>query len=299
MIMSEPIEIGIDESLKVNGDPTKLFEELARAQSEFEPVPRQSEGQVGAQRFKYAGYATLIRCVRPALGRHGIALIQPLHHRDDMAITTTIIAGHGASIQSSFAFKAEFVRKQKDGTTVEDPQEFGRHHTYYRRYQLQAMLGIEGDKDADDLPDVNETKTQFSEPAKAPAKESEKAAAVAPKAETKASVAVDKKPAAAQPKTNGSAKPSVATTAPTEPTKPPEVKKADAPVAGSPELALKSINVLLQEGIKSLGWKMSDARAFYKEHVDPAGFESPDNMTIEQKQMLHKKMVEIHDVIPF
>jgi hypothetical protein len=157
------IELGLD-TLTIKGDPTKLYENLAKAQAEFLPVPKMSEGQAGQKKFKYAGYATLMRCIRPALTAHGIAIIQPLHSREDMAITTTIIAGHGASISCSFSFKADYTKKFKDGTVVDDPQEFGRCHTYYRRYQLQAMLGIEGDSDADDLPDVNEEKAQFSEP---------------------------------------------------------------------------------------------------------------------------------------
>jgi len=141
--MNEAIEIGVDESLKVNGDATALFENLAKAQLEFIPVPRDSAGQVGANRsFKYAGYATIMRCIRPALSKYGIAVLQPLHFRGGMAITTTIVAGHGASIQTSFAFKADFTKRSKEGTPLgDDPQEFGRCHTYYRRYQPKRLQG--------------------------------------------------------------------------------------------------------------------------------------------------------------
>src|SRR4030095_11367941 len=287
------VEVEVD-TLTIKGDPTKLYEELAKAQAEFLAVPRQSAGQVGLQKFKYAGYATIMRCVRPALSKYGITILQPLHWRDDKAITTTILAGHGASVSSSFAFEAEFKRKQKDGTIVNDPQEFGRAHTYYRRYQLQSMLGIEGDKDADDLPDVNEEReqAQFVEPPKEPEK-------TAPKASEPA----EQKSAPATPKTKPSAEPSEGTksndksktAAKAEPAKPeakPEAKPTDV-------AAVKTVNELILAGMNQLGWKIDDVKVFYKEHVDPAGFEKTGNMTIEQKRTLLNKMVELKNVAPF
>lgn len=277
---SEAIEIGID-TLQIKGDPTGLYNALAAAQAEFAPVPKVDEGQVGMSRkFKYAGYATLMKCVRPALTKHGVALIQPLHYRDGMAITTTILAGHGASIATSFAFKADFSRTDKNNVTTDDCQEFGRCHTYYRRYQLQSILGIEGDDDADasDLP-----KAQFIEQTKeaSPPKANGKTAPV------KASV--EPKPAPVkEEKTVASAAPSVPTTpAPVEP-------KAEP---STPDL--KTLNNLIQEGMKQLSWKMIDVRSFYEMHVDEAGFEKADNMTIDQKRALFSKMVQLKNVTPF
>lgn len=274
------IEISID-TLRIEGDATKLYEALAAAQAEFAPVPKVDEGQVGMSRkFKYAGYATLMKCVRPALTKHGIALIQPLHYRDEMAITTTILAGHGASIQTSFAFKADFSRTDKNGVTTDDCQEFGRCHTYYRRYQLQSILGIEGDDDADasDLP-----KAQFSEQVKeaTPPKANGKAAPVQASVEPKPAVAKEEKTAI-------SAKPSVASTASSEPAK----AEPSAP-------DLKTLNNLIQEGMKQLSWKMINVREFYEANVDAAGFEKADNMTIDQKRALFDKMVALKNVTPF
>jgi ERF superfamily len=255
------IDVGLD-TLSIKGDPTKLYEALAKAQSEFLPVPKASTGQIGQQKFKYAGYAKLMRCVRPALTANGIAIIQPLHSREDMAVTTTILAGHGASIISSFSFKAEFSKKTKDGQVIDDPQEFGRHHTYYRRYQLQAMLGIEGDADADDLPDVNEEPTQYAEHKSSPV------AATPPKAEA----SVEKKPAAVkEQKTNGSAKPSAPST---------------------PVESVKTVNERILVRMKQLGWKMPEVKAFYVEHVNPEGFDKADNLTIEQKNELLNKLTD-------
>lgn len=269
------IEIGLD-TLVINGDPTKLYDELAKAQAEFVPVPRGSVGQVGQQKFQYASYSTLIRCVRPALSAHGLAIFQPLHWRDGKAITTTILAGHGASIQASFAFKGEYTKKFKDGTIVDDPQEFGRAHTYYRRYQLQAMLGIEGDKDADELPDVNEEPVQYTE------KKSSPVAASAPK---ELPVSAEKKPVAVEKKTNGSAKVSEPTTV---------VEKKPEPAQ-----SVKTLTELITAGMKQLNWKVADVRSFYTENVDKAGFDKADNLTVDQRKALFDKMVQLKDVTPF
>ena len=267
--MENQIELEMD-TLTIKGDPTKLYEELAKAQLEFTPVPKGNQGQVGQQKFKYAGYATIMRCVRPALANHGIVVLQPLHYRDEDAITTTILAGHGASIQTSFAFKADFSKKLKDGSVISDPQEFGRHHTYYRRYQLQSMLGSEGDSDADDLPDVNEPKEQFSEPAPKEAK-------------------------AAPEKTNGKAKPEPKAEKP----EPKPEPKVDAKPKAEPAQSTKTINELLTLGMKELGWKIPELSAFYVEAVDPSGFPGADKLSRDQKQALFGKMVELKGVTPF
>lgn len=272
MRMDEGLDIELD-TLTIKGDPTKLYEELAKAAVDFLPVPKSSAGQIGQTKFKYAGYAKLMRCVRPALSAHGISILQPLHWRNDKAISTTIVAGHGASIASSFAFDADFRRKQKDGSVASDPQEFGRHHTYYRRYQLQAMLGLEGDADADDLPDVNEEQPQqqFSEPEK----------------EAKA------------PKGKASAE---KTSAPVQPTLPSSASVTEPSTtsagASSPE-SPKLLNDLLASAMKELKWGVKELTAFYVENVDPAGFEKANKLTVEQKTTLMNQLVKLKGVTPF
>lgn len=260
--------------LEIKGDPTKLFEELAKAQAEFDPVPRLDAGQVGNTKFKYAGYATLMKCVRPALSKYGIAIVQPLHSSVDengteVAVSTTILAGHGASIISSLSFEHD-----------SNPQEFGRKHTYHRRYQLQSMLGIEGDDDADaPKPKENKEGTQFSEPAPKAASNGKPAPVAS------VSTPVNDKTASSAEPTKQSNKPAGTAT-------------SLAPEKG-PEHPAKSINVLLEEAMKQLNWNMSKMLEFYKEHVDSTGIDKPSNMKLEQKRALHDKLVEIHQVAPF
>lgn len=292
-IMSEAIDIGVD-TLRIEGDPTKLYEALAKAQAEFAPVPKVDDGQVGNdRRFKYAGYATLMKCVRPALAANGIALIQPLHYRDEMAITTTIIAGHGASIQTSFAFNADYMKTDKYGGKKDDCQEFGRAHTYYRRYQLQSILGIEGDDDADALPDPKE-RAQFKEPARdAVTGEAVPKQLPAPKAKEAAET---KSAPAKEQKTNGSAQPSVASaTAQGQPA----VDTVENKAKPQSTLNADQLKVLITDCMKQKGWKLIKLREFFAQHVDEAGFEKADTMPIEQMRMLHQKLVQVEGCAPF
>lgn len=239
-------------SLKIEGDASKLFEALAKAQAEFDAVPETSKGQIGKDRhFKYADFATLTKCTRPHLTKHGIVLLQPLHYEGGMAVTTTIIAGHGARIQSSFSFKAD-----------PNPQEFGRAHTYYRRYQLQGILGLEGE-DADSVRQQEE-RSQFvdTKPAAVPA------AKVEPKAPVKAP----------------------------EQAKPAEPKPAEQP---KPAGDSRSINARIVSAMKELKWSTEDLKAFYKAEIDKKGFDKADNLSVEQKEKMYAALVEKKGVIPF
>lgn len=282
----DQIEIDVD-TLRFEGNVAKLYEELAKAQAEFTPIPRNKPGQSGNRHFEYANYATIMRCVRPALAAHGISVLQPLHSRDGNAVTTTILAGHGGAIVSSFSFPAH-----------KDPQEFGKCHTYYRRYQLQSMLGLEGDKDADDLPDVNEQ--GFTEQAASSPK--------APKA------SVEKPPVAAkEQKTNGSAKPSAASTESSEPK--PEPKLESKPEEKKPEKTIinpskviegiedAKLNNVLSVMMKQMSppWKLMDVRAFYAEHFDakPEDMPHPDQMKAPLKRQILSKLIEVKGVAPF
>lgn len=244
------IELGLD-TLVIKGDPTKLYESLAAAALEFVPIPRSDEGAITEKRtFRYAGYATIIRCVRPALSKHGIALIQPLHFRDHMAVTTTILAGHGASVATSFYFE-----------TDKNPQEFGRRHTYYRRYQLQAMLGVEGDDDADNLP---RPEVQFAD--KPPKSEPKSTPKTEPKAEPK----VEPK---AEPKQTEPA---------SEPSPPPGMTEHDV------------VNKAIIVAAKKLAWDLPKIQEFYKTHIDKAGFDKSDDLSVTQKRVLLRKIKEVH-----
>ena len=280
--VTDAIDINLG-TLKFEGNPTKLYEALAKAQLNFVPIPKNKPGQSGNRNFKYADYATLMRCVRPALAEQGIIVIQPLHSSDGACVTTTILAGHGAAIVSSFSFPPQ-----------KDPQEFGKHHTYYRRYQLQSMLGLEGDKDADDLPDVNEERQGFTEQATPAKKEPKEPKPAAPKANG-ASVEKSSAPASAE-KTTTSAAPSEPTTA----SKPATSEKATQAIESIPE---EKLNGVLSAIMKQMDppWKLMNVRGFYAEHFDakPEDMPHPDNMKPQLKRQILSKLVEVTGAAPF
>lgn len=292
------IEIGVD-TLRIEGEPTKLYEALAAAQAEFAPVPKLDEGQVGMSRkFKYAGYATLMKCVRPALTKHGIALIQPLHYRDGKAVTTTILAGHGASIQTSYSFNADYQRKDKNGTVTDDCQEFGRSHTYYRRYQLQSILGIEGDDDADGLPEAKQDSRQFSEPAR----DATTGEAMPPKKEPKPAApkangaSAAPKPAAVVQQTLPSVQASDSTTAAKSDAAVPSAEKI---VEGIPP---EKLNTALTNCMQQMTppWLVINIREFYAKHFDAENeMPAPQDMDPTLKRRILAKMIEVEKVAPF
>lgn len=265
-----PKDGGIDlhmSTLKIEGDPTVLYQKLAEAQAEFLPVPEDAKGQVGNNRsFKYADFATIIKCIRPALTKHGIAFLQPLHTDGEMAVTTTILAGHGASIQASLMFPHD-----------DNPQEFGRHHTYHRRYQLLGFFAIEGE-DADDARKEGEKiQRGFTEKKSEPRNEAPKAESRAP-----ADPAAPAVPTQTAQTANGGAS-----------------NSANSSKASSDPANNRPINDILKDGMKKLGWKFPELKDFYKEHIDPAGFDKADNLNIDQKRALLKKMVELKGIEPF
>lgn len=265
MSIAEAIDIGVG-TFRVEGTPEaqqRLFQELRDAQAEFDPVMEDATGQAGTRSFKYADYSSLIRSTRPYLVKHGIAMIQPLHSENGNAVTTTVLVGWGARITTSFSFKPSG-----------NPQEFGRDHTYYRRYQLQSLLGLAGE-DADDakLSLAAKEKNGFTEASKAtngaskqPLQEPSKPA-----------------PQAAAPKA-----------APAQP-------KAVDEVKGTEEKAVdaRPVNARIIDGMKQLGWNMDALKTFYKAEIDKKGFDKADNLPAPIKEKLYDLMVEKHKVARF
>ncbi len=244
----------------------KLYEAIGQAQDEFKPVPKKKDGQVGSQKFKYADYKTLVKCIRPALLAKGVHFIQALHTEENKSAVTLVVSGHGAQIASTFLFDAPT-----------KPQDFGKDSTYYRRYQLQSFFCLEGDKDADDPDDDDDSDIVVAKPAETKPvvvqKQPEK------KAVSKAVVDDLSEIAKAEPKV-----------------------RADKPVEGKasgPE-SIRSPNELLMDAKKQLNWEMKDFDAFCKEHpsVFP-NFVAATKLTGEEKILLFKLLVSEKNVVPF
>lgn len=110
---------------------------LVKFQSQLRPVNKDSENPF----FKssYADLSSILQAVVPLLTANDLAVIQPMKVENGLTILITKI------IHSS----GEFIQSEMILPVVADPQKFGSLITYYKRYQLQAILGV-STKDEDD-----------------------------------------------------------------------------------------------------------------------------------------------------
>lgn len=130
----------------------KLTDALAKASESFDRIPKDRTVTIptksGPYTFSYSPLSTIMKTVRPALLRNGLVLLTPVsnstkpgHHR-----ITAVLMGHGARIEA----RIDFDHRALAGNSIKD---YGTVLTYLRRYATQGLLAIEGDLDADELPD--------------------------------------------------------------------------------------------------------------------------------------------------
>lgn len=117
---------------------------LAAAQGEFPPIPRDKKVTVRTRsgdsfEFAYAPLDTIIAACRPALAKHGLAIVQLLEQTETgPALRTELRHQAGGVVGSSFPLRPP-----------ETPQQLGSLLTYLRRYALTALLGIAAEEDDD------------------------------------------------------------------------------------------------------------------------------------------------------
>lgn len=129
--------------LEFIGEPAAqgaLFGAVAEASTEFGTILNDSKGQIGNRYFKYADLETLVSATRPALAKHGVAVMQFMVGPDEIGNhrLTTVVAGHGARIQAHIDYKR-----------VNDLKGWGMQTTYLRRYAYRALFQLDGSDDAD------------------------------------------------------------------------------------------------------------------------------------------------------
>lgn len=123
----------------------ELVSALAKAQAEFSPALKDSSNP--AYNSKYADLSTVIGAVRPALAKHGIALIQSNASdvdRQVAIVTTTVYCGEQFLGTTA---EAPALGRGRDGAVRFDAQTLGAAWTYLRRYTLQGLLGIASEDD--------------------------------------------------------------------------------------------------------------------------------------------------------
>jgi hypothetical protein len=127
------------EPIRFVGDWAKLAEALAKAQGEFTPLSKLSDGRVGNKEFKFSGMDEHISATRPILAKYGITVLQLVHDGEDgQDCITTVVMGHGGRIESRISFNPASDIKAQGGLL-----------TYFARYAFNKLFVLGGGEDAD------------------------------------------------------------------------------------------------------------------------------------------------------
>lgn len=121
----------------------EFMKAFAKAQAEFPEIKKDKEGQEGHRKYKYANLHSILKAVTPVLSKHGFALIQVLDKGetpDSLILRTELWHESGEKVSSTLPMPDPLAMKAK---------EFGGVITYFRRYAIAPILGIEADEDLD------------------------------------------------------------------------------------------------------------------------------------------------------
>jgi ERF superfamily len=137
----------------------ELATALAKAQADMESAKKDSVGQVGTQKTKYADMASAVAAIKEPLSQNGLSYVQPLSNvGNTVTCTTMLMHSSGQWIRDSFSITP----------SNNDPRTVGSAATYARRYGLMAMVGLSADDDDAQLasakPAVQAPKVKVSSP---------------------------------------------------------------------------------------------------------------------------------------
>lgn len=131
----------------------EIYKKLFEAKKEIGAISKESTNPFF--KSKYFDINQLLEHVEPILQKHNLLLLQPIE--SDVVISKIIEVESGEVVESSMSL-----------TAITDPQKRGSEITYYRRYTLGSLLGLQAvDDDANsaskaptqqpvDLPWLNE-----------------------------------------------------------------------------------------------------------------------------------------------
>lgn len=96
---------------------------------------------------KYFDINKLLEEVKPVLNELGLVLLQPLENVNGRpAIRTMIIDSESESLELSYIADSTITLPD-----ISDPQKMGSAITYYRRYAIQSLLGLQAEDDDGNL----------------------------------------------------------------------------------------------------------------------------------------------------
>ena len=107
-----------------------IYKKLLEVQKEVGAISKDSKNPFFNS--KYFDINQLIEHVQPVLNKHGLVLLQPLMSGD---VVSQLIDVESGEIISSEIELSEF----------NDPQKLGSCITYYRRYTLASLLGLQAE----------------------------------------------------------------------------------------------------------------------------------------------------------
>jgi hypothetical protein len=131
----------------------ELHAALAKAQGEFPPIVKNRTVKIFSKKmgrefsFRYADLEEIITKTRPALSKHGLAVMQMVETDDQgaMVLHTVLTHAAGESVAGTFVLPP--------ANSFDDPKSLGAYISYIRRYALSAALCIAADDDLDEADD--------------------------------------------------------------------------------------------------------------------------------------------------
>lgn len=135
--MAEPVQP--DEN-----DKTAIMQAIQNVQQQAEYIKRESDGQVGQGKFKYANLTSTWEAIKQLLKENDIVVYQ------------TPTGGSGGGMGNLFKTTLYHLKSSQSVTEImpmvltrQDPQALGAAITFYRRYMITSMLGLIPDDDND------------------------------------------------------------------------------------------------------------------------------------------------------
>ena len=115
---------------------TNIYKTLFKLQQEIGAVSKDASNPF--YKSKYFDINSLIKQLNPLLAKHKLLLVQPI--MDNMVTSRIICIDNGGSVDSSLTLP-----------DINDPQKLGSAITYYRRYTLASLLGLQAEDDDGNL----------------------------------------------------------------------------------------------------------------------------------------------------
>ena len=117
----------------------ELIAALLKAQSEMPEIFKDSEADAGKFTYKYASLPEIAKRIKPVLHANDLFISQTSF---DGRLVTTLWHKSGDSMVSEI---------EMPSPASMPPQDWGKAHSYFRRYEINGMLGLTPDSDDDAL----------------------------------------------------------------------------------------------------------------------------------------------------